>query len=259
MEHVSSWPVTTLIGPGGVGKTALATSVAAAVSREDFADGVAVVWLAPLRSAELVAAEVAAAIGLSRSGGLSNEDAIIGWPAARDRAGRCACSRARARRHRLAPPIAEIWEKRGELAKARQFWERALLLRRDVGASRIGYVHGSMPTALLAVARVAMKQGEQATAGKLLREALPIAEEMRDVETTREIRDLLERTTRIDPKQEGIFRPQAGVWHMEWTGMSVHVPDFKGFWHTAKEKAGRASIRCSRERARPRRSAHPRG
>ncbi len=79
IDHVLSSSVTTLIGPGGVGKTALATSVAAAVGREDFPDGVAVVWLAPLRSAELVAAEVAAAIGLTRSGGLSNEDAIIRW------------------------------------------------------------------------------------------------------------------------------------------------------------------------------------
>jgi non-specific serine/threonine protein kinase len=62
-----------------VGKTALATTVAAAVSREDFADGVAVVWLAPLRSAELLAPEVAAAIGLTKSGGLSYEDALTRW------------------------------------------------------------------------------------------------------------------------------------------------------------------------------------
>jgi predicted ATPase len=78
-ESVRSSPVTTLIGPGGVGKTALATAVAATVNREEFADGVAVVWLAPLRSAELVAAEVAVAIGLTRSGGLSYEDALTRW------------------------------------------------------------------------------------------------------------------------------------------------------------------------------------
>jgi predicted ATPase len=67
------------VGPGGVGKTALATTVAATINREEFADGVAVVWLAHLRSAELVAAEVAAAIQLTRSGGLSYEDALTEW------------------------------------------------------------------------------------------------------------------------------------------------------------------------------------
>src|SRR5450432_4193568 len=78
-ESVRSSPVTTLIGPGGVGKTALATAVAATFDRKEFGDGVAVVWLAPLRSAELVAAEVAVAIGLTRSGGLSYEDALTRW------------------------------------------------------------------------------------------------------------------------------------------------------------------------------------
>ena len=62
-ESVTSAPVTTLLGPGGVGKTALAVTVAAACSR-DFPGGVTVVWLGSLRSAELVAAEVAAQLGL---------------------------------------------------------------------------------------------------------------------------------------------------------------------------------------------------
>ena len=78
-ESVRSSPVTTLVGPGGVGKTAVATTVAATFDREEFADGVAVVWLAPLRSPELVAAEVATAIGLARSGGLSYEAARTRW------------------------------------------------------------------------------------------------------------------------------------------------------------------------------------
>ena len=88
--------------------------------------------------------------------------------------------------------MGEIWEARGELEASRAFWERALHLRREVGAVAVptlmttlhgDHVHGTMPTALLAVARVADKQGDLATASKLLREGLPLAEEMREVAT----------------------------------------------------------------------------
>ena len=75
--------------------------------------------------------------------------------------------------------LGEIWEARGVLDTSRAFWERALQLRRELGALRIkllgtgqdtaGHVRGTMPTALLAVARVAAKQGDLATASKLLR------------------------------------------------------------------------------------------
>ena len=88
--------------------------------------------------------------------------------------------------------MGEIWEARGELETSRAFWERALHLRREVGAVAVptlmttlhgDHVHGAMPTALLAVARLADKQGDLATASKLLREGLPLAEEMREVAT----------------------------------------------------------------------------
>jgi len=49
-ESVSSVPLTTVTGPGGVGKTALAL-VVAAESTPRLPDGVFVVWLASLRSA----------------------------------------------------------------------------------------------------------------------------------------------------------------------------------------------------------------
>ncbi len=83
--------------------------------------------------------------------------------------------------------MAEILEARGELEKSRALWERAYQLRQDVGASRMGHVHGSLPASMLSVARVAAKQGDFATAAPLLTEALPLAQAMRDTTITSQI------------------------------------------------------------------------
>ncbi len=59
----------TLTGPGGVGKTRLALAVAAEIGVNDrFADGVALVELAPVREPALVASAIAAALGIKESG-----------------------------------------------------------------------------------------------------------------------------------------------------------------------------------------------
>jgi predicted ATPase len=127
--------------------------------------------------------------------------------------------------------LGEIWELLGVLDKARFFWEEALRNRRELGALRTGYVHGSMPTGLLAVARVAIKQGDLDTAASLLREGLPLAEEIRDVETAAQMAELLRRTSQVEPAQRATLRPEGGVWRIEFNGTEVHVPDLKGFWH----------------------------
>jgi predicted ATPase len=58
----------TLTGPGGVGKSRLAVEVAQRVGA-GFADGVRFVALGSVPAAELVTAAIAAALGLSTSGG----------------------------------------------------------------------------------------------------------------------------------------------------------------------------------------------
>jgi hypothetical protein len=88
-----------------------------------------------------------------------------------------------------------------------------------------------MPTALLAVARVADKQGDLATASKLLREGLPIAQEMREVATAQQMAELLKKTSQVEPTQSATLRPDGGVWTIDFNGTNVHVPDLKGLWH----------------------------
>jgi predicted ATPase len=127
--------------------------------------------------------------------------------------------------------LGEIWEERGGLDTARSWWERAYECRLEIDAVNVGYVHGSTPINLLAIARVTAKLGDLATASKLLRQALPIAQEIRDGETARQIAELLKQTARTEPAERASLRPAGGVWHLAFNGKSVHVPDLKGLWH----------------------------
>jgi predicted ATPase len=127
--------------------------------------------------------------------------------------------------------VGELWEERGDLEKSRQAWEHALRCRQAIDAVDVGTIHGSMPRNLLGLARVVAKQGELATASKLLREALPIAHEIRDEATVRQIGELLARTSNVEQTSVAEFRPERGVWHITFGGKSIHVPDMKGLWH----------------------------
>jgi predicted ATPase/DNA-binding CsgD family transcriptional regulator len=70
------------VGSGGVGKTRLVQAVAADVV-DRFADGVWYVDLVPVTDAEMVAAAVAAALGLGEQQGRTAEDTLLGWAADR--------------------------------------------------------------------------------------------------------------------------------------------------------------------------------
>jgi tetratricopeptide (TPR) repeat protein len=127
--------------------------------------------------------------------------------------------------------LGALWEARGELDTARRLFDRALEVRQQLGAVRIGYVHGSMASSLLAVARVAEQQGDTATASQLLHDAIPFAEESREVDIARQIDELLGRLSRVEVTSRAMLRPEDGTWHIQYDGADVHLPDLKGLWH----------------------------
>src|SRR4029078_12902935 len=127
--------------------------------------------------------------------------------------------------------LGELFEARGELDTARSFLDRALQVRQELGAVRMGYVHGSMASSLLAVARVAEKQGDIASASYLLHAARRFAEESREVGIAREIDELLHRASQVQSINRATIRPDGGTWHIQYDGTDVHMPDLKGLWH----------------------------
>lgn len=124
-----------------------------------------------------------------------------------------------------------LLERSEVLGGARSLYERALDRRRDLGAARVGYVHGSLPQSLVSIARVAAKQGEYATATALLVEARPLAEEMRDGPTIDQINALLANTEPLVSADHAVMRHEHGVWQVSFAGREAHVADAKGLWH----------------------------
>jgi len=75
-------PLLTLTGPGGVGKTRLALTIAQDL-RARFADGMAWIDLSPLRDPALLSSTIAAALGLIPSAGNSVQEQLTGHLRAR--------------------------------------------------------------------------------------------------------------------------------------------------------------------------------
>lgn len=127
--------------------------------------------------------------------------------------------------------LGELFEARGELDTARAFFDRSLQVRQELGAVRMGYVHGSMASSLLAVARVAEKQGDVATASRLLHDAVFFAEESREADIARQVDELLGKLSQDQATNRATLRPEGGTWHIQYEGTDVHMPDLKGLWH----------------------------
>src|SRR5690348_10067891 len=79
--HVPGQRLITLVGPGGIGKTSLALQIAASLAASAdslFADGVAIVPLAPVAKAADAALAIAEAAGVAPQGARPMADQLIG-------------------------------------------------------------------------------------------------------------------------------------------------------------------------------------
>ena len=107
----------------------------------------------------------------------------------------------------------------------------------------MGYVHGTMSTALLAVARVADKQGDLAEESTLLREGLPLAEGTREVDTAQLMAELFRKTSGVAPTQRAMLRPE-GRAATSLDSTSPGRPDMRWFVRNEHVHAANERLLC---------------
>ena len=95
--------------------------------------------------------------------------------------------------------LGELFEARGELDTARRFLDRALQVRQELGAVRMGYVHGSMPSSLLAVAAGRGEAGRHHDGIAAPPRRSPARRRrLREVDTARQIDELLRKMSQAE-------------------------------------------------------------
>lgn len=124
--------------------------------------------------------------------------------------------------------LAEIDEEQGDPESALSLYEEALALRRDLGAARLGNIHGSLPSGLVAVARNAAASGDVERAMVTAGEALPLAEEIRDEEIRDEARSILRGEDPLGSHPVAVFERQGMIWRISFDGEEGQVADSKG-------------------------------
>ena len=137
--------------------------------------------------------------------------------------------------------MGEIWEARGELDTSRAFWERALHLRREVGAVAAPNLDDGSAQSAMCTARC-RRRSSQWRAWPRSRETWP----RRRGSCARASRSRRRcarsqphsrwssscgRRRRSSPRSARRFGRKVASGIIEFNGTSVHVPDLKGLWH----------------------------
>ncbi len=125
--------------------------------------------------------------------------------------------------------LGELAERRGDHEAAREHYVRGLDLRRNLGAIRLGYAHGSLPLSLLALARVSRALGDDAAARAYASEGQAAAKQMQDGPTADAcVRELM--LLSAGPVRAELRRQGAG-WVVGLGEESTVLADSKGLRH----------------------------
>ena len=122
--------------------------------------------------------------------------------------------------------LGELFEARGELVTARIPGSGTA---GPPGAGRGS--HGLRARIDGLVARGGHGRGEAGrhrAASQLLHDAIPFAEESREVDIARQIDELLRKLSQAEATNRATLRPEGGTWHIQYNGTDVHMPDLKG-------------------------------